>query len=272
MEYLAATLQLCRDPVRPLGFADRDRHAAGPPVPEPAGGRAVDRRAPGRAVPAGRPDGAPLDAPIDADPAAARRRRWPRFGPRLPFLLKVLAAATPLSLQAHPTTSRRRPASRPRRRRVSPHDSPTRTFKDPFHKPELLLRAHHVRGALRFPAGRGIAALPGQAAGTRTQAHDCRPGPRWAARRDPAADRALARAEHRPGGGGGRRRLTVRRRARPGVHQHLPVGRRAGGDVSGRPRRGHPAAVQPPQAQSGGRRCSSRRETCTPTCRGRASR
>jgi mannose-6-phosphate isomerase class I len=29
-----------------------------------------------------------------------------RFGPRLPFLLKVLAAAEPLSLQAHPSAAR----------------------------------------------------------------------------------------------------------------------------------------------------------------------
>lgn len=40
-----------------------------------------------------------------------------RFGPRLPFLLKVLAAAQPLSLQAHPTLAqarrRTRPATRP---------------------------------------------------------------------------------------------------------------------------------------------------------------
>jgi len=49
--------------------------------------------------------GEPLDAAIAADPDG-----WlgadvaAEFGPRLPFLLKVLAAAEPLSLQAHPST------------------------------------------------------------------------------------------------------------------------------------------------------------------------
>src|SRR5258708_7158563 len=46
---------------------------------------------------------APLNEAIDADPAAALGAGTAdRFGPRLPFLLKVLAAGAPLSLQVHP--------------------------------------------------------------------------------------------------------------------------------------------------------------------------
>lgn len=58
--------------------------------------------------------------------------------PRLPFLLKILAAGGPLSLQAHPS------ADTARRRFVEeeaagiPRDAADRNYKDPFHKPELM--------------------------------------------------------------------------------------------------------------------------------------
>ncbi|MEV4820444.1 mannose-6-phosphate isomerase, class I [Micromonospora sp. NPDC049274] len=58
-----------------------------------------------------------------------------RFGTRLPFLLKVLAADAPLSLQAHPDAEQARvgfaaEACRP---------VEERTYSDPHHKPELLV-------------------------------------------------------------------------------------------------------------------------------------
>src|SRR4051812_30770867 len=50
-------------------------------------------------------DGRPLNRAIDADPEALLGAPVvARFGTRLPFLMKVLAADSPLSLQAHPTT------------------------------------------------------------------------------------------------------------------------------------------------------------------------
>ncbi|MGY1835167.1 mannose-6-phosphate isomerase, class I [Blastococcus sp. SYSU DS0510] len=85
-------------------------------------------------------DGRPLDKAIaeEADrllgPAVVER-----FGARLPFLMKVLAAETPLSLQAHPTTAQAEAGYAAEEAAGIPHDDPTRTFKDPFHKPELLL-------------------------------------------------------------------------------------------------------------------------------------
>jgi mannose-6-phosphate isomerase len=60
------------------------------------------------------------------------------LGPRLPFLLKVLAAAEPLSLQAHPTLERARAGFDDEERRRVPSDAPERSYKDPSHKPELL--------------------------------------------------------------------------------------------------------------------------------------
>ena len=54
-------------------------------------------------------DGEPLDKLVAQDPVSmVGRASVEAFGPRLPFLLKIIAAAQPLSLQAHP--SRRRPA------------------------------------------------------------------------------------------------------------------------------------------------------------------
>src|SRR4051812_44806933 len=48
--------------------------------------------------------GSPLDKAIVEEPLALLGARvLERFGPRLPFLMKVLAAEQPLSLQAHPT-------------------------------------------------------------------------------------------------------------------------------------------------------------------------
>jgi mannose-6-phosphate isomerase len=60
------------------------------------------------------------------------------FGPRLPFLLKVLAAAQPLSLQAHPDEARAKQGFEDEDRRGIARDAATRSYKDASHKPELL--------------------------------------------------------------------------------------------------------------------------------------
>ena len=54
-------------------------------------------------------DGCALDALIAEDPEhCLGSASVAAFGPRLPFLLKVLAAETPLSLQVHPTLAQAR--------------------------------------------------------------------------------------------------------------------------------------------------------------------
>jgi mannose-6-phosphate isomerase len=58
-----------------------------------------------------------------------------RFGVRLPFLLKVLAAEAPLSLQAHPDAEQARAGHAADAGRVDGH----RNYVDPHHKPELLV-------------------------------------------------------------------------------------------------------------------------------------
>ena len=61
-----------------------------------------------------------------------------RYGARLPFLLKVLAAETPLSLQAHPTMEQAQAGFAAEEARGVALDSPVRNYKDKSHKPELL--------------------------------------------------------------------------------------------------------------------------------------
>lgn len=59
-------------------------------------------------------------------------------GPRLPFLLKLLAADAPLSLQAHPSPERAAEGFAEENTAGVPLEAPTRNYKDPFHKPEVI--------------------------------------------------------------------------------------------------------------------------------------
>ena len=89
-------------------------------------------------APSGTPRG-PLDEVVAAAPERELGPRCTaRFGPRLPFLLKLLAAAAPLSLQVHPDSAQARQGYADEERRGVPRDAPHRTYKDPHHKPELL--------------------------------------------------------------------------------------------------------------------------------------
>ncbi|MEU5778309.1 mannose-6-phosphate isomerase, class I [Streptomyces venezuelae] len=80
-----------------------------------------------------------LNEVIDADPerelgtAAAAK-----FGPRLPFLLKILAAGAPLSLQVHPDLAQAKAGYADEENRGVPVDAPHRNYKDANHKPELI--------------------------------------------------------------------------------------------------------------------------------------
>ncbi len=61
-----------------------------------------------------------------------------RFG-RLSFLLKVLAAEEPLSLQVHPSLEQARAGFAREELAKVPLDAPNRNYKDDNHKPELLV-------------------------------------------------------------------------------------------------------------------------------------
>ncbi|OBJ56458.1 mannose-6-phosphate isomerase, class I [Mycobacterium sp. 1423905.2] len=62
-----------------------------------------------------------------------------RFGDVLPFLVKVLAADEPLSLQAHPSAQQAIEGYLREERLGIPVNSPVRNYRDTSHKPELLV-------------------------------------------------------------------------------------------------------------------------------------
>ncbi len=61
-----------------------------------------------------------------------------RFGPHLPFLLKVLAPAAALSMQVHPDLAQARAGFAAEEARGVPREASERNYKDANHKPELL--------------------------------------------------------------------------------------------------------------------------------------
>ncbi|MFD3725039.1 mannose-6-phosphate isomerase, class I [Streptomyces sp. NPDC058671] len=102
----------------------------------------------------------PLDQVIAADPlaelGAATLRR---FGPRLPFLLKLLAADAPLSVQVHPDLAQARAGFARENALGIPTDAPHRTYRDAHHKPEMIVALSRFRGLCGFRAPRECADL-----------------------------------------------------------------------------------------------------------------
>ncbi|MFF1490358.1 mannose-6-phosphate isomerase, class I [Streptomyces sp. NPDC058319] len=101
-----------------------------------------------------------LSAVIDADPERELgAEAVARFGPRLPFLLKLLAAGAPLSLQVHPDLDQAREGYADEERRGVPADAPQRNYKDANHKPELICALTEFDGLCGFRAPAEAAAL-----------------------------------------------------------------------------------------------------------------
>lgn len=128
----------------------------GPIQPYAWGSRSAIAAIQGRPVPAGSPEaelwlGAHPAAPalveragerlsladvVAADPAGTLGAAS-GFG-RLPFLLKLLAANEPLSLQAHPDAEQARAGFDAEEAAGIPLDAPHRNYRDPYHKPEMI--------------------------------------------------------------------------------------------------------------------------------------
>ncbi len=80
-----------------------------------------------------------LDKLIDADPGAMLGDKIAgRFQNRLPYLFKVLAAAKPLSIQAHPDEHHARQGFQRENCRGIELNAPERNYKDGNHKPECI--------------------------------------------------------------------------------------------------------------------------------------
>ncbi|MCY7326429.1 MAG: mannose-6-phosphate isomerase, class I [Microbacteriaceae bacterium] len=77
-----------------------------------------------------------LEAWIAADPSTTLGSY--AHSARLPFLLKLLAARSPLSLQAHPTAEKAREGFRRENETGVPLDAPHRNYRDEHSKPELI--------------------------------------------------------------------------------------------------------------------------------------
>lgn len=124
----------------------------GPIRPYAWGSRAFLAQLQGRDVPSPTPEaelwlgahpGAPalargtgLDELVAGDPRGTLgESALARFGARLPYLLKVLAADAPLSIQVHPDAEQARAGFA--REAASPPPEPT--YTDPYPKPELLV-------------------------------------------------------------------------------------------------------------------------------------
>ena len=148
------TLRRFRTLRRPPDVRGHHQHA--PPLR--VGFHNGDRRAPRRA-PSGAPEaelwlGAHPGSPsrvLDPDQTggAADLAAWiaaapvggaraPHDGPQLPFLLKVLAAEHPLSLQAHPSAAQARAGYLREDEAGVPLDAPHRNYRDPYPKPEMI--------------------------------------------------------------------------------------------------------------------------------------
>jgi len=99
--------------------------------------------------------GSTLDTVIAAAP---ERELGPdclaRFGPRLPFLLKVLSADRALSIQVHPSRAQAAAGFRAENERGLAPDDPARNYVDDWPKPELLcaLTPFEVLAGMRTPA------------------------------------------------------------------------------------------------------------------------
>ncbi|HEX7660857.1 MAG TPA: mannose-6-phosphate isomerase, class I [Pseudonocardiaceae bacterium] len=91
---------------------------------------------------------------IEADPVGQLGENCARqWGNRLPFLLKVLAAEEPMSLQAHPSAAQSREGFAREEAAGVPRQAPNRNYPDPCAKPELVcaLSEFHVLAGFRDP-------------------------------------------------------------------------------------------------------------------------
>jgi mannose-6-phosphate isomerase len=152
-------VDLLRNPVRAYAWGSRTAIASllGRPVPAPhpeaelwIGAHPTDP-----SVLLGEPERSLLTA-VEEDPDGQLGSTCAaRFGARLPFLLKVLAADEPLSMQAHPSARLAREGYRREEARGIPLDAPQRNYKDPEHKPELvcaLTEFHALAGFRAVPS------------------------------------------------------------------------------------------------------------------------
>jgi mannose-6-phosphate isomerase len=103
---------------------------------------------------------------IDSDPEyILGKDRALRFGGRLPFLLKVLAAESPLSIQVHPDLAAAKEGYERENRAGLDIESPERNYRDANHKPETICALTPFSALNGFRSPSEMAALLGAATG-----------------------------------------------------------------------------------------------------------
>jgi mannose-6-phosphate isomerase len=92
-----------------------------------------------------------LQALISSDPEACLGERVAsKWGAELPFMVKVLAARQPLSIQLHPAQQGAQTGFAAENKARIPMDSPLRNFKDPNPKPEIVSALTHLEALVGF--------------------------------------------------------------------------------------------------------------------------
>lgn len=87
---------------------------------------------------------------VSADPQRELGPVAGEFGGRLPFLLKILAAEEPLSLQAHPSIEQARAGYARENHAGVALDAPMRNYRDENHKPELVVALNRFEALAGF--------------------------------------------------------------------------------------------------------------------------
>lgn len=95
-------------------------------------------------------DGRALATYVQEQPHVVGEAARAAFGDRLPYLLKILAASTPLSLQAHPSREQAVVGYARESLLGLPPSDPTRSFKDDWPKPEAIVAITPFEGLLGF--------------------------------------------------------------------------------------------------------------------------
>lgn len=137
-------MELLRNAVRPYAWGSRTAIAEllGRPAPAPHPEAELWMGAhPGDSSHLLRPDGSEVSLVrlLDSEPGYQLGRVCTdRWGNRLPFLMKVLAADEPLSLQAHPSAEQAANGFAAEEAAGMPRNAPDRNYPDPTAKPELI--------------------------------------------------------------------------------------------------------------------------------------
>lgn len=95
-------------------------------------------------------NGKTLDEELRDHPSLVGAATETAFGGRLPYLLKILSAASPLSLQAHPTRDQAEAGYARESLLGLANDDPRRSYKDDWPKPETVVALTRFEGLLGF--------------------------------------------------------------------------------------------------------------------------